>query len=344
VPLKLYRKRNSPNWYVRGTVRGITVDESSGVAQRSVAETIRARREWECLQASIFGRKAVATYLEAAVAYMEAGGERRFQAPLIKHFGATTLAGIDQAAIDRAAKLLYPSAAAGTLNRQAYTPISAVLKFAAKRGMCDFRQIERPRQPKGRIRWLTPAEADRLIGTCSAHLRPLVIFLFYTGCRLSEGLYLDWAQVDLVSREVQFLETKNGQPRGVPLHPRACAALKGLPRREGNVFRRPDGQSYVRKAGSGGQIKTGFRGACSRAQISDFSPHDCRHTWATWHYAANRDLAALMYLGGWQSEKMVLRYAHVNVGHLSKSIGALPWENSGKRVARNRKTRKAASA
>jgi len=216
VPLKLYRKRNSPNWYVRGTVRGITVDESSGVAERSVAETIRTRREWECLQASIFGRKAVATYLEAAVAYMEAGGERRFQAPLIKHFGATSLATLDQAAIDRAAKLLYPSAMAGTLNRQVYTPASAVLKFAAKRGLCDFRQIERPRQPKGRIRWLTPTEADRLIGACSTHLRPLVIFLFHTGCRLSEGLYLDWAQVDLIRREVQFLETKNGRPRGVP--------------------------------------------------------------------------------------------------------------------------------
>jgi len=160
--------------------------------------------------------KAVATYLEAAVAYMEAGGERRFQAPLIKHFGATSLATLDQAAIDRAAKLLYPSAMAGTLNRQVYTPASAVLKFAAKRGLCDFRQIERPRQPKGRIRWLTPTEADRLIEACSTHLRPLVIFLFYTGCRLSEGLYLDWAQVDLIRREVQFLETKNGRPRGVP--------------------------------------------------------------------------------------------------------------------------------
>src|SRR5580704_1530212 len=108
MPLKLYRKRGSPNWYIRGTVRGITVDESSKVASKPDAETIRARREWECLQSSIFGRKATRTFLEAAVAYMEAGGERRFLAPLIKHFGTTPLANIDQTAIDRAAKLLYP--------------------------------------------------------------------------------------------------------------------------------------------------------------------------------------------------------------------------------------------
>ena len=30
---------------------------------------------------------------------------------------------------------------------------------------------------------------------------------------------------------------------------------------------------------------------------------------------------------------MVLRYAHVNVSHLSQSIAALPWEKSGKPAA-----------
>jgi integrase len=330
MSLKLYRKRGSPNWYVRGTVRGITVDESSGVADRSAAEAIRAQREWECIQASIFGRKAIATFLEAGVSYLEAGGEKRFMAPLLKHFGSQPLAAIDQAAIDRAAKTLYPLGSPGTLNRHVYTPVSAVLKHAASRGMCDHRQIDRPTQPKGRIRFLTPPEADRLIDACSPHLRPLVIFLFYTGARLSEALYLDWRQVDLTRHQVQFLATKNGDDRGVPLHPRVFDELQRLKPREGAVFRRPDGQPYARKSDGGGQIKTGFYGACRRAAISDFSPHDCRHTWATWHYMHNRDLAGLMHLGGWRSEKMVLRYAHVNVGHLAQSIAALPWEKSGK--------------
>ena len=74
MSLKLYRKRGSPNWYIRGTVRGITVDESSGVAERSAAEAIRIQRESECLHASIFGRKATTSFLEAAVSYMETGG------------------------------------------------------------------------------------------------------------------------------------------------------------------------------------------------------------------------------------------------------------------------------
>jgi integrase len=329
MPLKLVRRHRSPNWYLRGSVRGITVDESTGVTSRQVAETIRARREWEILQASIFGRKATATFLEAAVNYMEGGGEARFMRPLIDYFAAMPLASIDQTAIERAANTLYPSVAASTLNRHVYTPVSAVLKHAAARGLCEHRQIERPAQPKGRVRWLTPAEADKLIAACADHLRPLVIFLLYTGARLSEALYLDWRHVDLARSHVQFIDTKNGEARGVPLHARVLAALTALEHREGEVFRRPDRQSYERKNEGGGQIKTAFKGACRRAQIENFSPHDCRHTWATWHYAANRDLPALMKLGGWKSEKMVLRYTHVNVAHLAQSIAALPWAQSG---------------
>ncbi len=155
--------------------------------------------------------------------------------------------------------------------------------------------------------------------------RPLLIFLFATGARLSEALYLTWENVNLTTREVQFLDTKNGLSRGVPLHPRAVAALSNLAHREGNVFRRPDGKPYERKRDGGGQIKTGFKAACRRAGITNFTPHDCRHTWASWTYAATRDLVALMELGGWSSERMVLRYTHLNVSHRADAIAALPW-------------------
>ena len=53
-------------------------------------------------------------------------------------------------------------------------------------------------------------------------------------------------------------------------------------------------------------------GACRRASITDFSPHTCRHTWATWHYAKYKDLQKLMDEGGWSSLAMVMIYAHSN--------------------------------
>jgi integrase len=80
---------------------------------------------------------------------------------------------------------------------------------------------------------------------------------------------------------------------------------------------------------AGTRIKRAFGNAVRRAELDDFHPHDCRHSWATWHYASNRDLGALMRLGGWKSASMVMRYAHVNVDELRGTIDRLPGGNLG---------------
>ena len=329
MPIRLVQRPRSPNWIMRGTVRGIRVEESTGVANRKAAEEIRARREAELLEQSIHGRRATSSFAEASLSYLEAGGDRRFLGPVLEHFGTTKLAVIDQDAIDRGARKLFPNAAPGTRDRQFYSVASAVLWHAARRGWCGPPVIERPRLPPPRVRWITSEEADRLLDACAPHMRPLVTFLLYTGARCGETLWADWRQVDLSRAHVSFPTTKNGEARGVPLHPRVVAALANLAHREGEIFRRPDGMPYEPLKGDGDtsagtRIKTAFRAAVRRAGLIDFHPHDCRHTFATWHYAANRDLIGLMKLGGWKSERMVLRYAHVNVGELAASIDRLP--------------------
>jgi integrase len=323
MPLKCIKRHGSPFWYIRGTVRGVTIDESTKVTNRKQAEAFRARRESAIIDRQISGAKATATFLEAAVSYMENGGERRFLKPLVDHFGATPLARIGQSEVEMAARKLFPDLAPASINRLVFTPMSAVLTHAAKRKLCDKPAFERPPQPRGRVRWINYVEAERLIAACAPHMAPLVTFLLFSGCRVGEALALDWRDVDLSRAHAVFQETKNDDRRGIPLHARAMATLKALKHRTGHVFRRPDGLAYLPKDDGGGQIKTAFRGACRRAGIEDFHPHDCRHTWATWHYAANRDIAALMRLGGWKSIAMVLRYAHINVDDLALSVSKL---------------------
>jgi integrase len=334
MSLRLVRRPKSPYWIIRGTVRRVRVEESSGTSDKRVAEEIRAKREAQILAESVYGRRATATFAEAALSYLEAGGNKRFLEPVITHFGTTPLAKIDQDVIDRGARKLFPLVTASTRDRQFYTPTSAVLKHAAKRGWCSAIILERPSAPPSRIRWLTLEEANRLIECSGEHLRPLITFMLYTGARAGEALWLDWGHVDLTRGHVTFVNTKNGDSRGVPLNQRALLALANLPHREGEVFRRPDGLPYERPkriedTSAGSRIKKAFAGACKRAGITDFSPHDCRHTWATWHYAENRDLGALMKLGGWKTIAMVMRYAHVNVGELKHTIDRLPGGNLG---------------
>lgn len=346
MPLKLEppgKRSSSPFWYIRGTVRGIRIEESTGTGDRRLAEECRARREAQIYTEALYGRSVSKTFAEAALSYIEAGGSTRFLAKPIDYFGTKPLAMIGLAEIEAGAKKHYSKAAPATRDRQFFTPTCAVLKHAALRGWCAMPIIKRPKKPEGVVRWLTLAEADWLIACAGPSLRPLLVFLIYTGARAGEALWLDWKNVDLSRGHVTFPKTKNGEARGVPLHARVVAALAELKHREGCVFLKPNGQDYERPkkiddTSAGTRIGTAFRGALNRAGITDFRVHDCRHTWATWHYAANRDLGALMRLGGWKSEKMVLRYAHVNVGELSHTIDRLPGGELGESANEKAKT------
>jgi integrase len=335
--LRVVRRPKSPNWIIRGTVRGIRVEESTGTTKRRIAEEIRAKRESELFAQSVYGRRATCTFAEAALSYVENGGSQRFLKPVVECFGTTPLARIDQEAIERGARKTYPGKSNATLDRQFFTPASAVLKHAAKRGWCAPLVLERPDVTVPAIRWLTLEEANRLIAACGDHLQPLIIFMIYTGARVGEALWLEWRDVDLTRRHVVFPKTKNGVARGVPLHDRVVMALANLPHREGEVFRRPDGLPYERPkhpadTSAGSRIKKAFAGACKRAGIRNFSAHGCRHTWATWHYAKNRDVSALMRLGGWKTVSMVMRYVHANVDEHRHTIDRLPGGNLGDEV------------
>lgn len=326
MPLKIVKGRHgSPFFYLRGTVRGQRIDESTGTGVRKKAEEVRARREAELLERSIHGHSAVATFAGAVASYLEHKGEARYMEPLLLHFGNAKLSEIDQAAIDLAAKTLKPRAAPATVNRQIHTPISAVMKHAASRKLCALLPIERPAAPRGKTRWLDQGEATRLVEECAEHMQPLLLFMLYTGARVSEALYLDWEQVDLTRAHVEFLETKNGESRGVPLHPLVVAALANFKHRDGAVFRTHKGRPYKPHPNEdGGQIKKAFKTACRNAQIEDCTPHTLRHTWATWFYQEHGDLLRLMQLGGWKTMKMVERYAHVNSERNAPAINSLP--------------------
>ncbi len=49
-----------------------------------------------------------------------------------------------------------------------------------------------------------------------------------------------------------------------------------------------------------------------RAGIENFRWHDLRHTWASWLAQQGAPMNVLQELGGWESEEMVRRYAHLS--------------------------------
>lgn len=297
MPLRVVRRPGGTILYLRGTVRGQSVYESTGTDDPTRAEGFRVRREAEIWDRAVYGTRAVVGFATAADSYLTAEPRKPGQVALVRrlllHFRTTKLADINQEALDRAyAALLRPGASNATRLRNVLSPLRAILEHAARRGWCDRPAFEVPRQPRSRVAYLRPDEAIALIQAAAPHLRPLIVYLLGTGSRLSEALELDWQQVDLVGQRVTTMVTKTGQTRHVDLPPVVMAALTALPHRDGRVFRparrvsrtlrelrqrrgeAPDtagwttGTAYADTGRtSGGQIKRAWASACRRAGL-----------------------------------------------------------------------------
>lgn len=173
-----------------------------------------------------------------------------------------------------------------------------------------------------RYRFLSQEEEARLLPVCSPHLRDLVIFLLDTGARKSEALGLTWDDVDLDRKPrpiVRFMDTKNNQPRSVPLTNRVEALLRGL-RGDGKPARRwvftYDGTRWRQPHGT-------WKTACKNAGLSDVVMHDLRHTFASRLVMRGVPLMHVSKLLGHADIRMTMRYAHLAPESLDGAIDAL---------------------
>ena len=349
MPLRTVKRPGTETIYVRGTVRGKSVYESTGTSDPKRAEAYRSKRESELWDHSVYGSRAVYTFAHAVESYLNAKEHtpttKRHVAKLLAYFGTIHLSEISQESVDKAYRQLLTKgarASGATKMRAVLTPLRAIMEHAAVRRWCDRPAFEAPAIVKSRTAFLRPDEATALVSAAASHVRPLLVFLIGTGVRMSEALELEWRDVDLRgSKAVVWL--KQQHEFAIDLPPTVVAALAMLPHREGRVFRpvrsrRPEGSKKGKTVGTGywdsgrtggGQIKSAWATACRRAElpgawriwvpkgqtkekrqwVPELTPHDLRHTWATWHYCMHKDLMKLRDDGGWSTITMVTRYA-----------------------------------
>lgn len=228
MPLVLVRRSDTPNWYLRGSVRGLHVYESTKTSNNAAAETIRILRERELLDESIFGRKVNVTFEQAAKAYIDGGGSKRFLPRLLAALGSRPLRKIKQNDLDLLARKLHPGAAPETINRQCYTPFIAIWNHAVTNEWADLRKWQRPRRARGTAarRDLSrsgsqPVDYDR-VALFVSHMSPApamaMTALFYTGLRPIELFTLERSDVSVDKRWIVVRSSKTGEPRGVPMH------------------------------------------------------------------------------------------------------------------------------
>lgn len=166
----------------------------------------------------------------------------------------------------------------GTLIRELGT-LRAALAWAVKeRWIAAAPFVERPAAPRARERWLTRAEAHRLLDAAKkSHIRLFIALALYTGGRAGALLELTWEQVDFERNTIDLGESRGRKRR--PIVP----IVDDLRPILGEAMKVATSQWVIEYGGSPvASIKTGFRAAVRRAKLVGVTPHILRHTAATW--------------------------------------------------------------
>lgn len=324
--LKLAKRGKT--YYLRGSVADVRIYESARTSNRQAADALRIRRETEIIENFTLGRPAAINFAEAALTYLESGGEGRFLAPILEYFGPKfRLADVTNEAANQCARALCPNHAPGTINRQIITPISAVVNMAAYDNLCAHRRFRRRKVNDKRLRWLTPKEAEALINAADPATALKIMFLLGTGARSGEAFALNRKNLHIDSGEAFLDKTKNGEARMIAFPDRVARALRvaDLPE-AGAVFLTPKGRAYKLRTNGGGQMQAAFNRARDAAGLGpDVTPHTLRHTWATWYYAQTKDFGGLMDFGGWKKADMANRYRKIAPHGLAADLFAHGW-------------------
>ena len=179
-----------------------------------------------------------------------------------------------------------------------------------------MRKVQKPKEPRGRVRFLDDEEREKLLEACKksheTFLYPVVVLAISTGARKSEILNLTWADIDLKRKVAILHQTKNNERRALPLAGVALECVKDMAE-----LRRIDTRLLFPDA-SGKKpilIRAPWQKSLKEAGIENFKFHDLRHSAASYLAMSGASLAEIAEVLGHKTLQMVKRYSHLSEQH-----------------------------
>jgi integrase len=148
---------------------------------------------------------------------------------------------------------------------------------------------------------------------------------FRTGMREGEILNLVWSKVDIEKAliELEASDTKDKEPRDIPIPPDLLEMLKRTPR----ALHDPHVFLWKGKKIRGEQFRVWVQRACKDANIpygrsvkNGFVPHDLRHGFVTFMRKAGVDRSVIMELTGHSTDSMFHRYNEIDSDDRRKAM------------------------
>lgn len=327
----LYKRPGSPYWWTEFTVQGSRTRRSTETASRRDAEAVARRLRDQAVAAAKAKPKGVPvevlTLDQACGRYWIEHGRRlkdaRNEARNLKYIVATIGADLPLSDLSNrhvnalVKKRLEMGAGPAGVNRTVST-LKTMLNRAAKRWEEPVRAISwsqhRLREPKERVRYLTPDECRRLLDCLEAipapHIARVVHFLLLTGLRKAEAFGATWDKLD-EARGVLTVRVKGGHEREVPLTAEAMHLLRETPRESRYIFDTTNERKH-------------FEAGLRTAGIEDFRWHDLRHTFATLLGKSGAAIEVVSKALGHSSVTVTMKYRHVLHDEVRAAMQASP--------------------
>ena len=182
-----------------------------------------------------------------------------------------------------------------------------------------FAKFKLPKTPKGRLRFLSVEEEDRLYAAIGTRYAAWVRLAILTGLRREEQFSLRWPDVDLELGIVTLPATKSGDVQYLPLTDEAKTILRSMEswQRSGWVFPSENPAAHLDARNFYRRI---FLPAVKAAKLEDVTWHTLRHTFASRLAMIGQDPITIAELLRHSGTGLVKRYAHLAPDHLKRAV------------------------
>jgi len=321
--MSLFRRANSPYWYTEIQVKGTRIVRSTGTADRREALRYEKQlREDMKRQAGTKQREAMTLDQACGKYWTDHGQTLKWQVDwhlkkIVAFFGTELLlCELGNRHVDELAQERMREGGPIGVNRT-LAVLRQVHRMAGRKWDEPTKAVDwsahMKREPKERVRWITPAEAGKLLQKLQElgadHGALAVEWSLYTGCRRSETFGLRWSDVD-EERGTATVAGKTGR-RTVWLGADARSVLSRCDRSGTHVFNWTNHRKL-------------FEAAVGSAGIRDFHWHDLRHVHATWLRQAGAPLEVVQRSLGHTLITTTGRYAHVDDVEVKDALRKLP--------------------
>ncbi len=188
-----------------------------------------------------------------------------------------------------------------------------------------MRKVTKPREPRGRLRYLSADERLSLLNACkqssNAYLYLIVVIALSTGMRLSEIMNLHWPDVDFEKGRILLEKQKNGERSTIPLAGLALQLLKA--HSEGRSIASwllfPSKEDPDRPI----DIRFPWEKALAISGVKNFSFHCLRHSAASYLAMNGCSLIEIQKILRHKAISQTVRYSHLSDDHVGEAVARM---------------------